>query len=221
MLLTVHIVAGALALVLGAAALIARKGGRIHRRVGVAFVYTMLVMGVTAAILGNFFGGLMSIYFVATALATVKPAKAWTRAINIAGLVTAAILALVNGIGGVQAFRSPGGLLNGVVPFPLLFFFAAVFAGSAIGDARVVRAGALRGAPRLSRHIWRMCFALLIAAASFFSIRERVVKILPEPFGSVPMRILPIALIVAAMFYWLWKVRRRNAIATLPSSATA
>jgi uncharacterized membrane protein len=35
--------------------------------------------------------------------------------------------------------------------------------------------------------------------------------ILPEPFTTPFMRILPIALVFIAMFYWLWRVRgRRN-----------
>jgi hypothetical protein len=55
-----------------------------------------------------------------------------------------------------------------------------------------------------------MCFALFIAAGSFFSIRERVAKILPEPFTTPMMRVLPIALVFAAMFYWLWRVRTRR-----------
>ena len=74
---------------------------------------------------------------------------------------------------------------------------------------RILRSGMPRGGPRLARHLWRMCFALFIAAGSFFSIRERVAKILPEPFTSGPMRALPILLLFGAMFYWLWRVRGR------------
>ena len=58
-----------------------------------------------------------------------------------------------------------------------------------------------------------MCFALFIAAGSFFSIRERVAKILPEPFTTAPLRALPILLLFGAKFYWLWRVRGRR---TLP-----
>jgi hypothetical protein len=58
-----------------------------------------------------------------------------------------------------------------------------------------------------------MCFALFIAAGSFFSIRSRVAKILPAPFTTAPMRALPILLLFGAMFYWLWRVRRHR---TLP-----
>ena len=67
-----------------------------------------------------------------------------------------------------------------------------------------------RGGRRLARHLWRMCFALFIAAGSFFSIRERVATILPEPLTTGPMRALPILLLFGAMFYWLWRVRRRD-----------
>jgi hypothetical protein len=84
-----------------------------------------------------------------------------------------------------------------------------------IGDARVMRFGVPRGGPRLARHLWRMCFALFIAAGSFFSVRERVAKILPEPFTTAPMRALPILLLFAAMFYWLWRVRGRRRLPAL------
>lgn len=53
MLLETHIVAGALALMLGAVALLARKGATLHRRSGQLFVSAMLVMGITASVLGN------------------------------------------------------------------------------------------------------------------------------------------------------------------------
>ncbi|HMG04406.1 MAG TPA: hypothetical protein VK581_03035 [Chthoniobacterales bacterium] len=207
-LLPIHVAAGGLALVLGAVALLVKKGGTIHRRSGLLFVYAMLVMGISAAILGNI-GGLMAAYFVVTALTTVRPVSPWTRGINVAALAVAVGLALLDILGGAKAFNSPRGLLNGV-PFGMLFFIAAVMILAAIGDVRIMRFGLPRGGPRLARHLWRMCFALFIAAGSFFSIRERVAKILPEPFTTAPMRALPILLIFGAMFYWLWRVRRRR-----------
>jgi uncharacterized membrane protein len=208
-ILPIHIAAGGVALVLGAVALSVKKGGTIHRRGGLLFVYAMLVMGTTAAILGNVGGGLMAIYFVVTALTTVRPVSPWTRRINVAALVLVAGLASLDILGGVKAFNSPRGSLNGV-PFAMFFFLATIMILAAIGDVRIMRFGVARGGPRLARHLWRMCFALFIAAGSFFSIRERVAKILPEPLTTAPMRMLPILLIFGAMFYWLWRVRRRR-----------
>ena len=224
MLLLIHIAAGGLAIVLGFVALSVKKGGTIHRSSGLLFVCAMLVMGTTAAILGflktnritdgNVFSGFMVAYFVGTALTTVRPMSPWTRRINVAALTVAIGLAVLDIAGGVKAFDSPRRSLNGV-PFFMLFILATVMILAAVGDVRVLRSGMPRGGPRLARHLWRMCFALFIAAGSFFSIRERVAKILPEPFTTGPMRALPILLLFGAMFYWLWRVRGRRTLPVL------
>jgi uncharacterized membrane protein len=216
-LLPIHIAAGGLAIILGAVALLVKKGGTIHRRGGLLFVCAMLVMGGSASIMGflksptdsNVFAGLMTAYFVGTALTTVRPVSPWTRRINIAALTLVVGLALLDIVAGMKAFNSPRGSLNGV-PFAMFFFLATVKILAAFGDVRILRFGMPRGGPRLARHLWRMCFALFIAAGSFFSIRARVAKILPEPFTTAPMRVLPILLIFVAMFYWLWRVRSRT-----------
>jgi Predicted membrane protein (DUF2306) len=210
--LEIHIAAGALALILGAMALLARKGARLHRRSGQLFVCAMLVMGITAAALGNTGGGLMSAYFVVTALTTVRPAGRWTRWVNGTALAVAVVLALGSMDKGLDAFASAGGTLNGV-PFFMLFFIGTIMAMAAAGDVRVMRSGPLRGGSRLARHLWRMCFGLFIAAGSFFSIEARVATILPEPFTTPAMRALPVALVFIAMFYWLWRVRGRRTLA--------
>jgi len=220
MLLPVHIVAGGLAIILGGVALVASKGATLHRRSGLLFVYAMLTMGISGSILAlrqsltnaNVLGGFMSAYFVITALTTVRPVSTWTRRLNSAALLVAIALSLIEIGMGFKALFSPGGTINGV-PFFMLFFLATVTTLAAAGDIRLMRSGALRAAPRLARHLWRMCFALFIAAGSFFSIRERVAKILPEPFTTPAMRTLPIALVFAAMFYWLWRVRSRRMLA--------
>jgi len=218
MLLTIHIAAGGLAMVLGAVALSVTKGGTIHRVSGLLFVSAMLAMGTSGALMaglkngptdGNVFAGLMTVYFVVTALLTVRPASKWTARVNAVGLLIPVLLATLGILAGVKALNSPRGALNGV-PFFMHFFIASIMILAAIGDLRVMRSGPLHGGRRLARHLWRMCFALFIAAGSFFSIRARVATILPEPFTSAPMRMLPILLVFVAMFYWLWRVRRRG-----------
>jgi uncharacterized membrane protein len=219
-LLPVHIVAGGLAIILGSVALVASKGATLHRRSGLLFVYAMLTMGISGSILAlrqsltnpNVLGGFMSAYFVITALTAVRPVSIWTRWLNSTALLVAIALTLVEVGLGFKALASPGGTINGV-PFFMPFFLAIVTTLAATGDIRVMRSGALRAAPRLRRHLWRMCFALFIAAGSFFSIRARVAKVLPEPFTTPAMRALPVALVFVAMFYWLWRVRSRRMLA--------
>ena len=220
--LQIHIVSAGLAIILGAMALLVKKGGTLHRRSGLVFVYAMIVMGITASILEfhknpsatNMVAALMTVYFVVTALTTVRPASRWTRGINVVALLVAAGLALQAIYGGVKIFNLPGRVYNGV-PFFMPFFLGTILILSAAGDVRILRFGMPRGGPRLARHLWRMCFALFIAAGSFFSIRERVARILPEPFTTGPMRALPILLLFGAMFYWLWRVRGRRMLPVL------
>ena len=212
-------------MVLGAVALLVTKGGTVHRRSGLLFVSAMVVMGTTASILAfrksptdaNVLGGFMTVYFVGTALTTVRPASPWTRGFSVAALAIAIGLACVDVVFGVKAFNSPRGVLSGA-PFPMLFFLATVMIVAAAGDVRIMRFGMPRGGPRLARHLWRMCFALFIAAGSFFSIRARVARILPEPLTTAPMRALPILLLFGTMFYWMWRVRSRRPLPLLVRS---
>jgi hypothetical protein len=217
MLLPIHVAAGGLAMVLGAVALLAPKGATLHRKSGLLFVVAMVLMGFSGSVMAlkngpndpNVTGGFLSAYFVITALTTVRPVAAWTRWVNGAALLVAVALALSCFVRGVEAYGSPRGFLNGV-PFFMLFFLGTVLTLAAAGDVRMMWSGPLRGGKRLARHLWRMCFALFIAAGSFFSIRARVATILPEPFTTPLMRALPVALIFVAMFYWLWRVRGRR-----------
>ena len=67
-LLPIHIVAGGLAIILGGAALVARKGAWLHRNSGLLFVYAMLTMGISGSVMAvrqswtnpNLLGGVMS-----------------------------------------------------------------------------------------------------------------------------------------------------------------
>ena len=222
-LLQVHILAGGVAITTGAIALGAKKGGVLHRKSGIVFVYAMVAMGTSASILAfeeggvthpNFLGGFTAGYFVITALTTVRNASVWSCRVDVAAAVVALTLAIFTLARGVRALGQPYFMINGV-PAPMMFFLGTIFVLGFIGDLRVIRSGALRGAARLRRHLWRMCFGLFVAAGSFFSIRARVAKILPEPFLSAPMRALPILLVFVAMFYWLWRVRSgQSAVST-------
>ena len=212
--LPIHIAAGGLAMILGAVALSVKKGRTIHRRSGLLFVCAMIVMGFTASILGflksptdgNVFAGFMTLYFVGTALTTVRPATPWTRGFNVAALIVAVVLGLGDISAGIEAFNSPGRVRNGV-PFLMLFFIAAVMILAAAGDVRIMRSGMPRGGPRLARHLWRMCFALFIAAMSFFLGQA---KVIPKPIRIPPLLALPVLAVLVTMAYWLWRVRSKR-----------
>jgi hypothetical protein len=77
-----HVGAGGLALVFGYIALYAAKGASLHRKSGILFVYAMLTMSLTGALMDalittrmsvSVVAGLVTFYFVTTALLTVRP----------------------------------------------------------------------------------------------------------------------------------------------------
>lgn len=76
-------------------------------------------------------------------------------------------------------------LFTSAVPFkgPVLiaiYAFTTVLATAVIGDARVVLAGGLSGVRRISRHLWRMCLGLSLAAGSGFT--NGFARLLPGPY---------------------------------------
>jgi uncharacterized membrane protein len=218
-LLPIHIVAAGLALVSGAIALSVAKGRRLHRASGRLFAYAIFAMCGTAVVsavvkgqTSNVMAGSMTAYLVFTGVATVRPPSPGSRRRDIALMLFALALGLATFASGIVAVASPDGRVFGLPPFPF-FLFGVLGVSGALGDFKTMRAGGLRGAPRLSRHLWRMCTALFITVASFFSIRARVAAILPAPFTTPALRALPVVLVLVAMFYWLWNVRfRRSSI---------
>lgn len=207
----VHILAGALGLLAGFTALYAAKGAPLHRKAGMVFVYVMFTTAVfgmvIAAVRGvapavNMPAGLLTAYLVVTALTTVRPGLAASRRLNLGGLVVALAVGLSSLTFAIEAFAN-GGTRNGMPAFPFVMF-GIVGALASAGDVRVIRSGALRGPARLARHLWRMSFALFIAALSFFIGQARVI---PEPIRIYPLLALPMLAVLVTMFYWLWRIR--------------
>lgn len=212
MLLPVHIAAGAVGIVTGYAALVAAKGGGAHRKSGTWFVWSMLVMALTAAAIAlvrgeaSAGGGILTAYLVVTGLTTVRPPAAGVRWVERGGVLVALAVGVATFATGVQALGTPTGALDGV-PAPMLFIFAAVALLAAAGDLRMMRAGGIRGARRLARHLWRMCYAMWIATGSFFLGQADE---FPEALRVWPVLFTLAFLPLLAMAYWMWRVRVRN-----------
>ena len=210
--LFIHILAASLGLICGYVALYAAKGASLHRKSGILFVYAMVTMslcglvvsagrGVAPAI--NIPAALLTSYLVITSLATVRPAA--SRRVDVAAMVMGIVVGLVCITLAFVAIGK-GGREAGMA-YPLVLFGAVAFLSSG-GDLRVIRAGGLRGAPRLARHFWRMCFALFIASIAFFLGPDRVPAMIRTPAFRAAGVLLPIL----AMAYWLWRVRARRTV---------
>jgi uncharacterized membrane protein len=226
--LRIHVVAAGLGLIFGWVALAASKGETVHRKSGILFVYAMVTMSLAGAAMaafkgeaGNVIAGLLTAYLVTTALLTVRPATAGVRRTEVGAMLMALALALTIVTLAFQALASPSGTRFGI-PFGIYFMFGTVAVLACIGDVRMIRSGGLRGRPRLARHLWRMCYALFIATASFFlGPRARVARVLPEQLLHPGLLALPVLAVLVLMFYWLWRVRSRRPFRGLVGLHTA
>jgi len=74
-------------------------------------------------------------------------------------------------------------------------------------DVRMMARG-IQGAHRIARHLWRMCFALFIAATSFFlgQTQGSPAQVFPEPLRQGAVLAIPVLLVLLLMFYWLARV---------------
>jgi uncharacterized membrane protein len=212
--LAIHIFAGALALVFGYVALFASKGSRLHRRSGRLFVYAMLTMALGGFVVAagrsvapavNIPAALLTAYLVVTSLTTIRPSKGGSRALQICALLVAPGVGFSSLAFAFEAVTN-GGARQGMPAFPFFLFGIIALIASA-GDLRSLRSGAPQGASRIARHLWRMCFALLIAALSFFIGQADE---FPPALRIMPLLALPMLVVLGALFYWLWRVRFRR-----------
>lgn len=212
-----HVVAGGLGLVSGYVALYASKGAPLHRRSGLVFTAVMLAMTVSGAFLAlaesaapaiNVPAALVTAYLVVTGLTAVRPAPAALAPWLARGALLVALAVGLVALGfGVEAIVLGRGR-DGMPAFPF-FLFGIVGLLGATGDLRLLRSGELRGAARLTRHLWRMTFALLIAAMSFFLGQADE---FPAAIRRPPLLALPVLAVLATLLYWLWRVRVRRSL---------
>jgi hypothetical protein len=99
----------------------------------------------------------------------------------------------------------PKSLITKNSPPQTLMVFGAISLLCAALDVRLLRAGQILGAQRLVRHLWRMCFAMLIATGSFFAGQMQVFPAMLQKsavFG-IPVLLFPVLLVILTTLYWL------------------
>lgn len=202
----VHIAGGSLGLLAGAVAVAARKGGPLHARAGTLFFASMLVLGVTAAILARLneepdsgIGGILTCYFVATSWVTARRRDGTTGRFEIVACAVALGAAATMAWGGLTAVAPPTPAGRGPV-----FALAGVCLLAGVGDLRTILRKKLSAVQRISRHLWRMCFAFFIATGSFFLGQQDV---MPEAVHGSPVLFVLAFAPFAAMAFWLVRIR--------------
>jgi hypothetical protein len=198
----------------GFVAVFLRKGSRRHGVAGNVFVVAMLCLsasGVYLAVMksqpGNILGGTLTFYLVATAWMTARRRDGEPGVFDWGALLVVSAVAALNVTWGFQAATSPARLKHDYPPGPY-FFLGSVALLASVGDVRMFVRNGISGTQRIARHLWRMCFALFIAAASIFLARQQIFPAFLRKTGALfLLSFLPLIL----MIFWLVRVRFVNA----------
>jgi hypothetical protein len=200
-----------------------RKGSRRHALAGRVFVITMLSLAASGVYLaamkfqpGNILGGTLTFYLVATSWMTARRRDAKPGVFDWGAFLVALTVASVIVTLAVEAATSPTGLKYGYPVGPYIFLGSVAVLATA-GDIRMLVRGGISGTQRIARHLWRMCFAFFIAAASIFLARAHVFPAVLRKTGVLYLlSFLPLILMV----FWLIRVRFKNAYEKRPARST-
>jgi len=207
LLLVTHIGGGATGIVSGGVAMVARKGGRLHRRAGKVFFGGMLAMtGVGATVAPflpeaqwtNTLAAVFTLYLVLTGWQAAR------RRDGEVGQLERWMVFMPVGVLAAIAAASLMGVGKGDPTFGAIYGFAAFALVGIAGDLNLLRQGGLSGPSRTARHIWRISLALFVAAGSYFLGQP---KFVPEILKTTGLNfVLPLAVVVL-MVFWLVRVR--------------
>jgi hypothetical protein len=208
-LLVLHVSAGVLAMFSGAIAVSFRKGSVWHARAGNVFVAAMLVMATFGSCLGymkhqpnNVFGGILTIYMVATGWATARRRDGETGILDWVGFLFAFTIGALGVFHGFQKMTGREPVDPGTFAFMQLFMSSVILLAG-LGDLRMLVRG-ISGRRRIARHLWRMCFGWFIATGSFFLGQQQV---FPAWLRGSPALLVPALLPLALLIYWMIRVR--------------
>ncbi len=223
-LLYLHIGGGTVGLLSGGVALLARKGGLLHRRAGNVFLVAMLVMSGIGGAVAPFLhdristvAGFMTFYLIFTG---------WLTARRRQGVGALEVLGLFIAVGGLiatlsltwMATNTPEGTLDGAPPQAFyIFLFVSLIA--AASDLKLVLRRGIEGGQRIARHVWRMCFGLFVAAGSLFLGQQQV---FPQWLRDTPVLYIAALAPLPFLIFWLLRVRlskKYRAAITAPAAA--
>jgi uncharacterized membrane protein len=226
-LLVTHIGGGAIGIVSGFVALLSSKGERLHRMAGTVFFAAMLAMATIGATVSpflptgflqetpNVIAGVMAFYLVLTGWMAVQRQDGSIGRIEIGGFLVALTVCAAGAVFITLAANSPTGTI-GKTPPQAFYVFTLVGAIAAASDLKVILKGGISGAPRIARHLWRMCAGLTLASGSFFLGQQ---KFLPASLHNSPLLFLPVLAPLAVMAFWLIRVRLTNWFRSEPAAA--
>lgn len=208
-LVIAHISGGTLGILAGLTALFSRKGSPVHRVAGTIFVMAMGIGAASATYLAyrnaeylNSIGGVLTLYFIATAYVAAKRADGKIGAFEIGAFLFAATGAAIGFYATFDALQKGTAFLNGIPGFG----FSSVVALCALFDLSVILRRGLAGRQRIARHLWRMHLGFFVAAGSFFPGQLHLFPPYIREIKPIIILFIPALSIFVLMFFWLARV---------------
>lgn len=230
-LLFVHIAGAIVGLLAGFMAMLARKrSGGVHQIAGTIFYGAMIAMNASAIYLAifhkpnrmNVIAGSLTLYLVLTAWRAARRRDGAIGWFDRGAALVIFFVGLLAFSFGFAATNAPKGQLDGM-PAPGYFFFGLMVFRCAYSDLRVLLAGGVRGAQRISRHLWRMCGALMIVTGSLYPGQARI---FPAEWRGNPLIYVPHLFLLCSWIFWAVRMRmnrrreRQSAAAIAPQAVT-
>ena len=199
-----------MALISGSIAFYALKGGLIHRKSGLVFAVSMLIMAASGAGIAafkyellNVVAGSLTFYLVATAFLTVRRPKIAARSYDVSFMILGFLIAAGGIYVGMDAINN-GDVTNNGPPAQVAVVFGSIALIGALLDAKMLFFGGVKGKHRLLRHLWRMGFSLFMAVASFFLGQSQVI---PEAIRHIGILVAPVLIVILLTFYWVIRIQ--------------
>jgi len=209
-LMLFHVIFGCVALLSGFLALLSQKGKQVHRAAGKIFVVSMILMALAGSFIAyqkpemiTFLAGVFTSYLVISAFVTVRHETllaTWKST-----LLT--FPALCIGVAGIyygnQAVQNADKLYDGFPAAPYFFFGALALLAAAM-DFKIYVQKSISKVHKVARHAWRMSFALLMAAASFFD--GPGANTFPAALHGSFLLLLPQCVVAVLLVWWLIRI---------------
>ncbi|MCO7222854.1 DUF2306 domain-containing protein [Pleionea sp. CnH1-48] len=201
----VHVISGAIALILGTIALSTAKGKISHRKAGKFFSISLLIASASAAYLAYnandfVYISILAFYLALTSWLTVSKQENTIDYKDISAFLLIVVVAFNLIQSGITAANSPDGRLNDL-PAMAYYIFASIATASALLDLRMIVARGIQGKHRIIRHLWRMLFAFIMAVASFLAQ-----DIFPRWIVEAQLLWLPLIFLLLLTIYWITKM---------------
>lgn len=204
-----HYMVGVVALFSGTSALLSTKGSSFHQRAGGVFIASMLLLATTGLIMSivrdilfTVFLSLLTIYYLVTGWG-VATKKDFGKTVNKASPIIAIFISVAAFMGGLAAFLSSSGELDGLPPVAF-YFISGVALSSCVSDVRYFGRTTQKEPLRIARHAKRMGGALLIPIVIFFFGNNHV---LPNVLRNAFFLMLPVVLVVLITLFYQIKLR--------------